>query len=72
MQQQTPNYPLSMAMANGAVNAALLNILVAKGLLSRDEVRSLLGDAKRFLMTSTDPNATEGARLIDRWAVSFG
>jgi hypothetical protein len=65
MQQQTPNYPLSMALAAGAVNTALLNILVAKGLLSLDEVRSLLDNAQRLLMTSTDPNATEGARLIE-------
>jgi hypothetical protein len=71
MQQQTPNYPLSMVMAAGAVNAALLNILVAKGLLSRDEVRSLLGDAQRLLTTSTDPNATEGARLIDKWGAPY-
>ena len=42
-----------------------MNILVAKGLLSLDEVRSVLDNAQRLLMTSTEQSATEGARLIE-------
>ena len=75
MQQQTPNYPLSIALAAGAVNTALLNILVGKGLLSLDEVRSLIDNAQWLLMTSTEPSATDGARLIeslkDAWLKQF-
>jgi hypothetical protein len=66
MQQQTPNIPLSMAMGAGAVLMTLLDAMVAKGLLSKEDVRSLLGEARRVLMSSADPNATEATRIVDK------
>jgi hypothetical protein len=62
MQQQTPNIPLSMAVGAGAVLMTLLDALVAKGLLSKEDVRSLLGEARRLLMSSANQNATEAIR----------
>ncbi len=69
MQQQIPVNPLSLAMAGGAVINALLETLVAKGQLSREEVRSLLGNARQFL--AHNPNATDAVRVIDSVVAGF-
>ena len=69
MQQRTPVTAVSLAMAAGAVISALLETLVAKGQLSRDEVRSLLGNARQVL--THNPNATDAIRIIDNAVARF-
>jgi hypothetical protein len=55
MQQHFPNIPLATAIAGGAVISRLLAVLADKGLLSREEILAILGDAQRCLT----PTATK-------------
>jgi hypothetical protein len=71
MQQQIPITGASLAMAAGAVINTLLETLVAKGLLSRDEVRSLLVDAHNLLLTNPNQNALDATRIIDSVVAKF-
>jgi hypothetical protein len=69
------NAPISVAIAGGAVSVALIEFLTKTGVLTRDDAREILTDAKTRLgplmsiTTPTDvdlknPNAVDAAWII--------
>ena len=71
MQQHFPNIPLATAIAGGAVISRLLDVLADKGLLSREEILAILGNAQRSLTPTADQTTIEAARVVGRWQTRF-
>jgi hypothetical protein len=66
-----PDTPLSAAIAGGAIVGPLLDILIAKGIVSHDEVRSILTSARSILANASSEDAIEGARIISERLQTF-
>jgi hypothetical protein len=69
--QNLPNIPLASAIAGGAVVWRLLEVLANKGILSSEEIRTILGDAQRALANSPDDTVIAGARVVGSWYDRF-
>src|SRR5262249_14988084 len=65
------NIPLSTAIAGGAVIGSLLDTLVAKGVLNRDDVQSILTNAQSSLVSATDSDIIMAARIVSGWFQKF-
>jgi hypothetical protein len=66
-----PDTSFSNAIAGGAIVGPLLDVLITKGLIQHDEVRSILTGAERILANATSEDAMEAARIIAEWLQKF-
>jgi hypothetical protein len=58
-----PNFPHSTAIAGGIIVGGLLDVLIAKNVLTRKERCSVLADAQSALASVNDPEAGDAAAL---------
>jgi hypothetical protein len=54
----------SVAIAGGAITTALIDVLIAKGVLSKSEAADIGYRAQNLIGTDTSAEATEASRMI--------